>query len=215
MTILVLKDRADLIKLPAWSEIDLDPSGEPIVWENHYLHEETGESWRDRWSCQCDDQCACCGNDYSPVSSDWIGPSDLLMRALWESLPDSEGEPRAIGVVLHEDGHVELDAYWSITGTPEAPLVTAIGAWPGFDAYARKMDPKLHPDAVVYAADSGADGKPTFSISAAVIVGGEIWDDVPTKTLKPKREAYRAFYDAFEAPETLAYQRPTYSGMEP
>jgi hypothetical protein len=78
------KTRADLLKRPAWSEIDTDTSGNPIVWRNYYRHEDWAE-WSEDWSCQCDD------GGQTPYQSDWIGPQDAAEIALWEKLPEAAG----------------------------------------------------------------------------------------------------------------------------
>ena len=38
---------------------------------NHYECYRCGEHWTDEWSCQCDDECPCCGaGDSSPFDSE-------------------------------------------------------------------------------------------------------------------------------------------------
>lgn len=78
-----LLTRADLMVLEEWQDLATDTSGNPIVWLNHYK-DERGRTWTMEWSCQCDDF------DYSPTSSDWIGPDDETHKHLWEMFPEKE-----------------------------------------------------------------------------------------------------------------------------
>ena len=77
------KTRADLMRRPAWKELDTDSCGNPCVWLNHY-EDEMGRHWDDVWSCQCD------YDGISPYESEWIGPEDEAEIALWESLPEAQ-----------------------------------------------------------------------------------------------------------------------------
>lgn len=215
MTLVVLKERQDLFELPQWASVGSDSSGEPVVWQNNY-HCESGETWSDDWSCQCDDDCPCCGESYTAESSDWIGPDDLLMRALWESLPDEAGaRKRAIAVNVMEDGSVMLDPAWSIVGTEAAPEVVAMGPWPGFDAYARKMIKDLHPDCVVYACDNEAGQEGSFRLEVAHLIAGQISSEAPVRALEADNTAYVEFYSRFNEPQPLSYPQPADTGMEP
>lgn len=90
--------RADLMAHPAFAHMNTDSDGNPCVWANHYRCDHMGdtddepESWQDFWSCQCDDDCPICGRDCEPEESVWIGPEAPDLVALWESLPEAEGQ---------------------------------------------------------------------------------------------------------------------------
>ena len=79
------KTRADLIRLPGFSDLMTDTSGNPNVWQNFYDC-GCGCSWDVTWSCQVDDECSRCDDTCSPNESFWIGPSEH--RELWEALPE-------------------------------------------------------------------------------------------------------------------------------
>ncbi|WP_333827264.1 hypothetical protein [Pararhodobacter sp.] len=95
-----IRTRADLMAMEDFYGLEVDTSGNPCVWKNHYVHEEctaidvaAGEappSWTDTWSCQCDDECPECGQSVSPHESLWLGPQDPHLRELWEGLPEKE-----------------------------------------------------------------------------------------------------------------------------
>lgn len=93
-----LGTRADLAKAAAFSDLERDDAGNPLVWRNHYIHEDceqpeddhSAPSWDDEWSCQCDDECYCCGLSISPTRSTWIGPDDPDLREAWEDLPEAD-----------------------------------------------------------------------------------------------------------------------------
>lgn len=96
-----VRSRADLLEIAAFRDLGVDSSGNPIVWRNHYAHDDCespeapGEAptWQDEWSCQVDDECYCCGNSISPDESTWIGPEDPDLRSMWEDLPDQDELP--------------------------------------------------------------------------------------------------------------------------
>jgi hypothetical protein len=82
--------RADLMKHPAFADLETDTSGNPCVWENHY--DSGAATWKDAWSCQCDD------DGYEPYDSIWLArctrwhpdgsPADAAYY-LWEALPEA------------------------------------------------------------------------------------------------------------------------------
>ncbi len=74
--------RADLMLHPAFKDLEEDTDGRPCVWLN--LYEKDGTHWSSAWSCQCDDE------GVEPYDSEWIGPQDPQLIALWESLPEDE-----------------------------------------------------------------------------------------------------------------------------
>ena len=76
------RNRANLMSCREWWDMDIDSSGNPLVWMNYY-RDEKGMEWEEPWSCQCDD------DGYEPYESEWIGPSDPAEILLWESLPDA------------------------------------------------------------------------------------------------------------------------------
>lgn len=84
-----MKSRADLTTVPGFADLDLDTSGNPCVWENHYDCSACLNSWSDTWSCQCNDKCSECGAEIEPESSTWIGPESEVLKALWEALPEA------------------------------------------------------------------------------------------------------------------------------
>ena len=79
----VYRTRADLMQRRRWHHMDIDISGNPLVWRSYYLGAD-GLEWTDEWSCQCD------SDGVEPHHSEWIGPQDAAERAFWESLPDQE-----------------------------------------------------------------------------------------------------------------------------
>lgn len=92
---LICKTRCDLMQLPEFADLDTDSDGNPCVWENHYSCRDcTSEQidWSSNWSCQCNDECPHCGNEIELCDSVWIGPTDDVLRSLWESLPEGEGQ---------------------------------------------------------------------------------------------------------------------------
>lgn len=96
-----IRTRADLLQIAAFRDLGTDTSGNPIVWRNHYAHDDCespeapGETptWQDEWSCHVDDECYCCGASISPEESTWIGPEDPELRDMWEDLPDQDELP--------------------------------------------------------------------------------------------------------------------------
>lgn len=99
-----LATRADLMKIPAFADLDVDSCGNPCVWENDYEHrdcdaisddEDSPEAptWTDIWSCQVDSECPECGYDISPTESIWIGPEDPDLKELWDDLPEAGEAP--------------------------------------------------------------------------------------------------------------------------
>jgi hypothetical protein len=82
----MLKTRADLMTHPAFAGLDVDTSGNPCVWRNHYEDQDHG-SWSSVWSCQCDD------DDIEPSYSEWLpeGEEGDEVYRLWESLPEAGG----------------------------------------------------------------------------------------------------------------------------
>lgn len=90
----MIRTRADLLALSAWSHLEVDSSGNPCVWHNHYTCDCEGwrrSEWSDVWSCQCGDECLECGCAVEPYGSVWIGPESKLARAFWEALPEAGG----------------------------------------------------------------------------------------------------------------------------
>lgn len=76
-----MKSRADLCTIEGFDSLETDTSGNPCVWLNHY--NPGTEYWCSAWSCQCDD------DGIEPYFSEWIGPADSTLRALWEALPEA------------------------------------------------------------------------------------------------------------------------------
>jgi len=71
-----VSDNDALVDRATWTGMT-DSDGEPCRFLNHYRCEdcvdpETGAfvEWEDQWSCQCDDECPSCGNDFSPYKSE-------------------------------------------------------------------------------------------------------------------------------------------------
>jgi hypothetical protein len=83
--------RADLMKHPAFADLQVDSDGNPCVWQNRY--DSGAHIWESAWSCQCDD------DGYEPFESDWL--------------------PTCTG--WHEDGSPNDAAYWLWEALPEAP----------------------------------------------------------------------------------------------
>lgn len=50
--------------------MQLDTSGQPCRFTNHYRCDACDEEWSDRWSCACDDDCPRCGTSISPHDYD-------------------------------------------------------------------------------------------------------------------------------------------------
>jgi hypothetical protein len=86
--------RADLMRHPAFADLESDSCGNPCVWDNHYYCAACGECWSSPWSCKCDEDCPC-GNATQPEKSDWLGPANDAQRMLWEALPEKDGAPVA------------------------------------------------------------------------------------------------------------------------
>jgi hypothetical protein len=85
-----MKSRADLCTIEGFDSLDVDTSSNPCVWRNSYFC-DTGCNidWEDTWSCKCDDKCPSCDAPHEPEESEWIGPADSTLRALWEALPEA------------------------------------------------------------------------------------------------------------------------------
>lgn len=93
-----MKNRADLTAIEGFNTLSTDTSGNPCVWDNHYRCESCLEpdaevtddvDWIDPWSCQCNSKCPTCNREIEPYHSDWIGPEDSTLQALWEALPEA------------------------------------------------------------------------------------------------------------------------------
>lgn len=82
-----LRTRADLSDLPDFNVISCDDSGLPLAYLNTYHCSDCNQSWEDRWSCGVDDECPCCGADYSPETSTLCIPETYV--ALFELLPET------------------------------------------------------------------------------------------------------------------------------
>lgn len=98
--------RVDLMQHPDFADLGTDGDGNPRVWENEYYCGDCGPDqsiWSSEWSCQCDDECSSCGNSVGVTNSIWIGPDDEALRALWESLPEAEGEGFGASVMPPEN----------------------------------------------------------------------------------------------------------------
>jgi len=81
-----LRTRADLSCIPAIAALALDDSGLPLAYENSYHCDHCNQSWTDRWSCAVDDECACCGKDFSPEETTLRIPEPYA--DLFEMLPE-------------------------------------------------------------------------------------------------------------------------------
>lgn len=46
-----------------------DSDGEPCRWINHYYCDECCVSWKDQWSCMCNDKCPRCHHEIEPYKS--------------------------------------------------------------------------------------------------------------------------------------------------
>jgi hypothetical protein len=84
----VYKTRADLVRLghPDFAHLDVDTSGNPCVWRNHYRRQYSDthvEYWASDWSCQCDD------DDVEPCESEWLPTGGDKAWRLWKSLPEA------------------------------------------------------------------------------------------------------------------------------
>lgn len=163
-SIIILRDRSDLMKLPAFCDQVTDSSDQPCVWENRYHNPEGDVSWSDRWSCACEDDCPETGKGFPPEETVWAGPEDRLSRGLWEALPE-RGEGEAMIRVVVDGQEARLDEGWAITGI-EAPVAVRAGPWPDFDAFVRAKRPELAGDAIVYMADVGARDRGWVSLAA-------------------------------------------------
>lgn len=71
-------------------DMERDDDGVPLVFLNEYKCKEDGFTWTDKWDCGVDTECECCGRDFSPVKSTWLGPDDTILQSVWYALP---GEP--------------------------------------------------------------------------------------------------------------------------
>lgn len=92
-----LKDRADLGEEHGFSEeLGRDDDGNLLVWNNNYHCEEDDTSWPDPHSCQCDDECPGCGTSISPETSEWLGPKEPILMAIWERLEDRGWVPAPV-----------------------------------------------------------------------------------------------------------------------
>lgn len=81
-----LGDRSDLMAMTAFSNLESDTCGNPCVWLNRYRGEgPDADEWDNAWSCQCED------DGVEPFESEWIGPTEDVLRALWEDLPEAGG----------------------------------------------------------------------------------------------------------------------------
>jgi hypothetical protein len=87
--------RADLMRHPAFADLESDSCGNPCVWDNHYHCPDCGECWSSPWSCKCDEDCPNCDAATQPEKSDWLGPANDAQRMLWEALPEKDGAPVA------------------------------------------------------------------------------------------------------------------------
>lgn len=117
----MLKDRSDLNwELPSGTDSD----GNPNVWLNIYECPDCGNVWEDRWSCQCDDECADCGASVAPEHSIWNGPREEYLVELWEMLPEkgfpSGAQPVDRGRVLF---YFYADQLWDGTNTATVNMV--------------------------------------------------------------------------------------------
>jgi len=99
-----ISTRADLAQIGGFRDLDRDEFGNPKVFLNTYLHEgcEAAQApeggggdvdipeWTKSSTCAEEDDCYECGSDVEPESSAWVGPSEMDLVALWQSLPDCE-----------------------------------------------------------------------------------------------------------------------------
>lgn len=116
--------RADLMNHPAFEHLEEDSSGLPCVWENHY--DPNGQHWSSTWSCQCSE------DGIEPYHSEWIGPTDPDLIALWESLPE---EPPLDAAQRHQMEQEALTGpEWNIR--ERNTILAALRFWQ------RKCDPR-------------------------------------------------------------------------
>lgn len=94
-----IRDRADLLAMPVFSQLGADDEGNPEVWLMKYRHEDcpSGDApeWEMTHSCGCADDCPGCEAEIEPYSTEWIGPDQPDLIALWESLEDHNAKTRA------------------------------------------------------------------------------------------------------------------------
>lgn len=93
-----LQTRADLSEFDGFSHLDVDTSGNPCVFNNHYrclvcvdktdLSSQPTE-WEEAWSCQCNSKCPNCGAEHEPYDSDWLASPSTIAKAMWSDLPEA------------------------------------------------------------------------------------------------------------------------------
>lgn len=125
-----------------------DTDGNPLVWQNNYrcqICTSEAVTWSDEWSCMCNDRCPTCGAEIEPEDSDWIGPDDPALRALWKALP--EADSARVDPAPQPLGFDALEAIWAVvkdhgldtTGSPEIAAARAYASWA-----AHRPDPFAH-----------------------------------------------------------------------
>lgn len=93
-----IRDRADLLAMPVFSQLGADDEGNPEVWLMKYRHEDCASGDAPEWemthSCGCGDDCPGCEAEIEPYETEWIGPSEQALKDLWESLEDRSEKTR-------------------------------------------------------------------------------------------------------------------------
>ncbi|MEP3667058.1 MAG: hypothetical protein ABJN42_10040 [Roseibium sp.] len=91
-----INDRSDLMQIAGFRSLDTDEAGNPKVFRNLYVEEDvdgmTNDSWSNEMTTADADDCFD-GKEISPVSSEWIGPAEPELIALWEGLEPSTKAP--------------------------------------------------------------------------------------------------------------------------
>ncbi|MCW3784294.1 hypothetical protein [Defluviimonas salinarum] len=97
-----IRTRADLAEMPAFGWHGTDVEGNPIVFRNRYEHRgcdvaagrgDDAPSWTQDCSAPCPDRCHECGQSVEPRASEWIGPEEPALKALWTELEAVSRKP--------------------------------------------------------------------------------------------------------------------------
>ena len=103
-----IRNRADLVEIYGFKNLERDAEGNPKVYEHEYEHADCDEEqgldeynapvWSVLSTCETGipDACPECGHEISPRKSRWIGPNEETLIAMWKSFPaleESEPDP--------------------------------------------------------------------------------------------------------------------------
>lgn len=75
--------------LMRFGDCTTDSDGNPCVWLNRYEC-GCGETWDDRWSCQCNDRCPSCDAECEPIESVFCADVPNQLAQLWEAISSKQ-----------------------------------------------------------------------------------------------------------------------------